>query len=365
MTGTLLATFAPGRVNLIGEHTDYSGGLVLPAAIELGVTVEVEGEAAEIFLASREFGGAGPFAPDGGGPATSGWGRYAQAVAAELGALGRPPVGLRAHVSSSLPAGTGLSSSAAVELAVALALCGVAGFELEPLELALACQRAELRAVGVPCGILDQAASALGRAGEALLLDCGTLAYRYVAVPGDAALVVLDSGVERRLEGSGYAARRAELEQALQLSGATRSTELSAGDLPGLDPVSLRRLRHVVTENERVRSCAAALEAGDLRSAGRLLTESHASLRDDYEVSLPELDLLSALAVEAGAFGARLLGGGFGGSVLALADAAGAADLGAAVGAGYAARTGRPGRAVVVHPSAGARRVEVGAGAAA
>jgi galactokinase len=314
------ASWAPGRVNLIGEHTDYSGGLVLPAAIALGVSVEIDGTASTVSLVSREFGPAEPFAPDGAGAPASGWGRYPQAVAAELAALGRPAVGLEGTVTSDLPSGAGLSSSAALEVAVALALCAVSDFELEPLELALACQRAELRAVGVPCGILDQAGSVLGRRGAAILLDCGTLEHRFVPVPAEAGLVVLDSGVERRLEGSGYATRRAELEHALRLVGAERSTELELADLEQLDPLSLRRLRHVVTENERVRRFAAALEAGDLRAAGRLLSESHASLRDDYEVSTPELDDLVRAAEDAGAYGARLVGGGFGGSVLALAD---------------------------------------------
>jgi galactokinase len=307
-------------VNLIGEHTDYSGGLALPAAIELGVAVQIEGAAPSVSLTSRQFGSAEPFAPDGGGAATVGWARYAQAVAVELAALGRPAVGLEGTVTSDLPPGVGLSSSAALEVAIALALCAVADFELEPLELALACQRAELRAVGVPCGILDQAGSVLGRQGAAILLDCGTLEHRLVPVPADAALVVLESGVERRLEGTGYATRRAELEHALRLVGAERSTELELGDIDGLDPLSLRRLRHVVTENDRVLSFAAALEAGDLAAAGGLLSESHASLRDDYEVSTPELDELVRAAEDAGAYGARLVGGGFGGSVLALAD---------------------------------------------
>jgi galactokinase len=345
MTRAPRATWAPGRVNLIGEHTDYSGGLALPAAIELGVTVEIDDAAPAVSLSSREFGPAEPFAPDGGGPPASGWARYAQAVAAELAALGRPAVGLAGTVTSDLPAGAGPSSSAALEVAVALALCAVADFELEPLELALACQRAELRAVGVPCGILDQAGSVLGRRGAAILLDCGTLEHRFVPVPANAGLVVLDSGVERRLEGSGYATRRAELERALRLVCAERSTEVELTQLDGLDAVSLRRLRHVVTENERVRRFAAALEAGDLRAAGRLLSQSHASLRDDYEVSTPEIDRLVALAEAAGAYGARIVGGGFGGSVLALAEADAAAELTKAV----------PFRALVVHPSDGAR----------
>jgi len=349
-----MKAWAPGRVNLIGEHTDYSGGLVLPSAIQLGITLEVHSVADDVSLTSTGYGPAEPFAADGGGAPSTGWSRYGQAVAAELAALGRPSVGLVGAVSSDLPTGAGLSSSAALEVAIALALCAVAGFELEPLELALACQRAELRAVGVPCGILDQAACVLGRAGAAILLDCATLEYRFVLVPEGASLVIVDSGIERSLERTAYAQRRAELEHALRAVGAERSTEVSASDLDGLDPVSLRRLRHVVTENERVRRFAAAIEAGDLVAAGALLRESHASLRDDYEVSIPELDLLVELADAAGAYGARLLGAGFGGAILALTDAEQAERVGEAVVAGYRTRAGRDGRALTVHPSAGA-----------
>jgi galactokinase len=328
---------------------------VLPAAVQLGITVEVHSAADVVRLHSTRFGPAAPFAADGEGPEAGGWARYGQAVAAELAALGRPPIGLAATVDSDLPAGAGLSSSAALEVALALALCAVAAFELEPLELALACQRAELRAVGVPCGILDQAASVLGRERAAILLDCATLEHRFVAVPEDVALLVLDSGVARSLEHSGYAQRRRELEHALRLAGADRSTAVELGALAGLDADSARRLRHVVTENERVRSCAAALEAADLPRAGALLSASHASLRDDYEVSTAELDVLVAAAEEAGAYGARLLGAGFGGAVLALADAAEADAVGRAALAAYASRTGRDGRALAVRPSGGAR----------
>jgi galactokinase len=351
-----MRSWAPGRVNLIGEHTDYSGGLVLPAAIELGVAVEVDAAAAaeEVSLTSTRFGPALPFAAGGRGPAATGWARYGQAVAAELAALGRPPVGLNGTVHSDLPAGAGLSSSAALEVAIGLALCAVADYELDPLELALACQRAELRAVGVPCGILDQAACVLGRAGAAIFLDCSTLDFRLVAVPEGAALLVVDSGVERSLEGTAYAERRRELSRALELVGAERSTDVELAQLAGLDPLSMRRLRHVVTENERVRRFAAALETADLTTAGQLLTASHASLRDDYEVSIAELDLLVALAESAGAYGARLLGAGFGGSVLVLTDDERAGDVAETLVCDYRARTGREGRALTVHASAGA-----------
>src|SRR5262245_36291778 len=353
-SGSPPVVWAPGRVNLIGEHTDYSGGLVLPAAIQFGITLRASAAAGNVRLDSPRFGPGESFDADGGGPPAAGWARYGQGVAAALATLGRPPVGLVGRVESDLLPGAGLSSSAALEVAIALALCAVAGFELEPLELALACQRAELRAVGVPCGILDQAACLLGRAGTALLLDCGTLVHRHVELPAQAGLVVVDSGVERSLETSAYAERRTELERAMRLVGAERSTEVGLADLDGLDHVSLRRLRHVVTENGRVRAFVTALEAGELDTAGTLLRESHASLRDDYEVSIGELDLLVDLATGAGAYGARLLGGGFGGAILALVDAARADDVGTRIAAAYAARTGRETVPLVAVPSAGA-----------
>ncbi len=354
MAEPLLTARAPGRVNLIGEHTDYSGGLVLPAAIQLSVWLEVEAVAGEIAFSSSLHGAAEPLAADGGGAPATGWARYVQAVAAELAALGRPSVGLRGNVVSDLPAGSGLSSSAALEVAVALALCAVADFELEPLELAAACRRAELRAVGVPCGILDQAASVLGREGAAVLLDCGTLEHRLVRLPDEAVFAIVDSGVARSLEGTAYAERRLELERALRLVGAERSTAVAIADLDGLPDVPLRRLRHVVTENERVLRFADSLEDGQLGAAGALLVASHDSLRDDYEVSIPELDLLVELALERGAYGARLLGGGFGGSVLVMAGAKEAERLGAEVATEYVRRTGRESGSLVVRPSAGA-----------
>ena len=276
---------APGRVNLIGEHTDYSGGLVLPIAIQLGITLTFE-PAEDLAL----------HAPGGE--------RYVDAVVHELAALGRPDVGLRGSVDADLPQGAGLGSSGAFAVAVALALCAAAEFDVEPLELALACRRAEQRAVGVPSGILDQAASLLGRAGSALLLDCGSLEHRWVLFPDDAAILVLDSGERHSHEGSGYGDRRRELE-----SG---------------DP---RRVRHVETENERVRATVDALERGDVQALGPIFAAGHASLRDDYEVSTPTLDALVDAALDAGAFAARMTGGGFGGCVVALADPSCADDV--------------------------------------
>jgi galactokinase len=343
--------WAPGRVNLIGEHTDYSGGLVLPIAVQLGLTVAVERHDRQIIVRSGVFGPAAPIEPDGSGSPSEGWGRFAQAVARELHDLGRPPVGMHATISSTLPSGAGLSSSAALEVGIAVALCAVAEFEIEPFELAAACCRAEERAVGVPCGILDQAACILGVTSAAILLDCASLEHRLIPVPPDVVFLSIDSGIRRRLEHTGYADRRRELETALAQLGATSPRDRSIDEAQLADPLLRRRLRHVITENARVRQFAEAFETGDLLAAGALLSESHVSLRDDYHVSLPELDELAAAAERGGAFGARLMGGGFGGSVLALVDASRADEVADAV-----SRTKRAGSApITVWAADGAR----------
>src|SRR5947209_10758600 len=224
--------FAPGRVNLIGEYTDLVGGLVLPAALDLGITLDCE-PADAVELRTNQ--------------PTAGWTRYVDAVEHELTACGRPPVGLRGSLTTTLPAGAGLSSSAALEVVVALGLCAVADFSLDPLVLAQALRRAEHAAVGVPSGIMDQAASLLGRAGHALLLDTGALTYEYVPIPDGLSLAIVHSGVHRSLAESGYAERKGELE---------------AGE-----PV---RLRHVQSEHERVLAVAEALRTDDRAALGEL-----------------------------------------------------------------------------------------------
>ena len=320
------AVFAPARVNLIGEHTDYSGGLVLPVAVDLGLTLAWRPDRDSIRVRSDSFREPVELACDGGesGPLPS-WGRYVAAVARLLHERGRPSVGLDGTIGSTVPIGAGLSSSAALCVALALALSRAAYFELPALELARLAQAAELTAVGVPCGIMDPTASLLGRRGHALLLDCSTEEYRLIRLPRNVAIVVIDSGVRRVLEHSGYAERRAELER-------------------GAGEVAERRRRHVASENERVRRCVAALEAPggvDLPAIGTLFRESHESLRDDFEVSTPELDLLVDLAADHGACAARMTGGGFGGSIVVLVDAGRAAALVDAVANGYLTRTGR------------------------
>ena len=305
---------APGRINLIGDHTDYTGGLVLPMAIGLATVVEVERGGDRVRLRSDVEGQPADVALDVTEPRAvePGWARYVAGVVAELG----PRQGATGTVTTTLPVGGGLSSSAALEVAVALAL----GFDGEPVELARLCQRAERRASGVPCGIMDQLASAAGVDGSLLLIDCRSVTVTAVALPDGAVVVGVDSGQPRTLAGSAYADRRAECEAAERELGPLR--DASEADVARLrDPVLRRRARHVVTENERVRSFVAALEAGDLRGAGALMRAGHASLRDDFEVSTAVVDdLVAQVAATPGVWGARMTGGGFGGVVVALAE---------------------------------------------
>ena len=318
--GNLLASplvwvraFAPGRVNLIGDHTDYTGGLALPMAVELGTTVVLDRGGATVELSSGEEPDPAVVPLDVGDPAAlpAGWARYVAGVVAEL----RPAEGGRGTVTTTLPLGAGLSSSAALEVAVALAL----GFAGSPLELALLCQRAEQRAWGVQTGVMDQLASAAGRPDHALLMDFSSLEVTPVPMPADLDVVVVDSGQRRSVAASAYDRRRLECEAAAELIGPLRAASLGA--VASIDdPVLRRRARHVVGENGRVLAFAECLRAGDADGAGHLMTESHASLRDDFEVSTPGLDELVARLLEVdGVLGARLTGAGFGGCVVALA----------------------------------------------
>jgi galactokinase len=306
--------FAPGRVNLIGDHTDYTGGLVLPMAVHLGTTVEVEigGDVVDLSSATEPEPCVLPLDVNDPASVEPAWARYVAGVVAEV----RPAVGVVGSVATTLPVGAGLSSSAALEVAVALAL----GFTGSPLELALLCQRAEQRASGVPCGVMDQLASAAGVAGHALLIDCTTNEVTPVPLPEGVEVVAVHSGEERRLAGSAYAERRAACEAAAAVVGPLR--DASVNDLSSIaDVVIRRRAQHVVTENERVRAFAAAFSAGNLADAGAVMKESHASLRDDFEVSTPGLDsLVGRLNATPGVYGARLTGAGFGGCAIALCE---------------------------------------------
>lgn len=305
---------APGRVNLIGDHTDYTGGLVLPMAIDRRTTVLLERTGDKVVLESADE--EEPAVVDLGVRDAAGvtpwWARFVAGVIQEV----RPSAGGVGRVRTDLPIGAGLASSAALEVALALAL----GFEGSPLELALACQRAEQAASGVPCGVMDQLASAAGVAGCALLIDCTTLAVTPVTLPEDLEVVVVHSGRQRSLSRSAYAERREQCEAAASIIGPLREAGLH--DVATIeDPVLRRRARHVVSENARVAAFARALAADHLPGAGSLMVESHQSLRDDFEVSTTALDeLVERLLREPGVHGARLTGAGFGGCVVAIVE---------------------------------------------
>lgn len=326
-----VTAFAPGRVNLIGDHTDYTGGLCLPMAVTMGVTVSGvrEGDLVELRSNRTEGPALVPIDVDDPAAIEPSWARYVAGVVSELSLT----TGFSGTVDSDLPTGAGLSSSAALEVAVALAL----GAAADPLELAELCQRAEQRASGVPCGILDQLSSTSGIEGSALLMDCSTLAARPVAMPDDLDIVVVHSGQERTLAGSAYAVRRDECEAAERLVGPLRSA--TAADVERIDdPMLRRRARHVVTENERVRLAVDALTSDDHRTLGGLFAQSHASLRDDFECSTPLVDeTVERLAATDGVFGARMTGGGWGGCVVAATEP-GALDE------GWTLRPGGPAR---------------------
>ncbi|MES1247305.1 MAG: galactokinase [Actinomycetota bacterium] len=302
---------APGRVNLIGEHTDYNDGFVLPAAIDRYTTVEAE-RRADRLLHVESLGETDDVSLDAL-ERTGTWRDYVRGVARELASA----LGASLTIESDVPQGVGLSSSAALEVAVGRALDASLAGE----DLAVLCRRAENEFVGVPTGIMDQFASALGRAGHALLLDCRDLSHRHVSIPDGLAIVVCDSRLERRLASSGYADRRRACEAAAALLGVPALRDATPEQVETL-PHDLRpRARHVVTENARTPACAEALEAGDLAAVGALMLESHASLRDDFEVVPPEIDAIAtAVRAVGGCRGARMTGGGFGGCVVALVE---------------------------------------------
>lgn len=332
-TAAQASASAPGRVNLLGEHTDYNQGLVLPLAIPRHVQVELApSEDREHHFHSVQLDETVQFAD--GREAPQGFARYLAGCIEVLRARGTPVPALRVRVDSNVPIGAGLSSSAALEVAMLRALRLLTGADLDDEQLAYLAHEAETRYAGVQCGILDQMASSLASTECMLFLDTCTLERRLLPLPQGAELLVVDSGVTRQLTGSGYNQRRAECEQAAaQLGLATLRDMESLADADRLPPVLQRRARHVFTENERVRR---ATRSPDAAAFGRLMNESHASLSADYEVSTPELDALAAvLQADPDVFGAKLTGAGFGGACVALARAGHAAEAGARVIAEY------------------------------
>ncbi len=331
--GRLRAVRAPGRVNLIGEHTDYNDGFVLPMAIEPHVLVTCRARHDGLVrVASTLYPGRvvefSVRAPIGRGEPA--WANYVRGVAAGLAAAGVPLVGMDALIDNTLPPGGGLSSSAAVEVGTARALLAVAGATMNDVDLVKLCQRAEHAFAGVPCGIMDQTIVTRGRAGHAMLLDCRSLAATHVAIdPGRLAVVVINSTVKHDLASGAYAERRAQCEAGAAYfrqgrPGVTKLRDVTPTEVDTaagrIDDVTFRRCRHVVSENARTTEFAAHLGAGRYAEAGALMGQSHASLREDFEVSCPEVDFLVEHAARVdGVYGARMTGGGFGGCVVALA----------------------------------------------
>ncbi|MEE1938499.1 galactokinase [Streptomyces sp. TRM 70361] len=372
---------APGRVNLIGEHTDYNDGSVMPFALpHTTVVAAARRDDGALRLHSADTsGGTVRLAPGELAPGTGGWAAYPAGVVWALREAGLLPgsgedggsgggggAGADLYVTSDVPTGAGLSSSAALEVATALALNDLYGLGLSAERIAPLCRRAENDYVGVPCGIMDQMASACCTAGHVLHLDTRDLSLRQVPFDLPAAglrLLVVDTRVKHALADGEYARRRAGCETAARALGVRALRDVSPGELePALaalpDPALRPLVRHVVTEDERVRQVAALLDTGAIRAVGPVLTAGHVSLRDDYAVSCPELDLVVETANAAGALGARMTGGGFGGSAVVLVEAAGAEEIGRAVTDALTAAGHRAPRLFEAVPSAGARRLD-------
>lgn len=337
--------YAPGRVNLIGEHTDYTGGFVLPMAVDMGVTcTATRRNDAVISAASREMPGERVEANiDTVAPGdVKGWAAYVIGTAWALRETGLALPGVDLRIESTLPAGAGLSSSAAVECAVALALLSLCGARMDPREVARVAKRAENEFVGAPTGSMDQVASMLGERDSLLFFDTRDDVTRNVPFPlveNGLRLLVIDTHAHHQLVIDEYGERRRALEAATVALGVESLRDvLDAALVEALDDdVLRRRARHVVTENARVLQAVALLEAGDVEAVGPILTAGHASLRDDLEVSCEELDVAVDAALSAGALGARMVGGGFGGSAIALVHADRVPVVRGSVTAAYAA----------------------------
>ncbi|ANP55563.1 galactokinase [Streptomyces griseochromogenes] len=361
---------APGRVNLIGEHTDYNDGFVMPFALPHRATAavarrtdgvlrlhsaDVEGPVVELSLDA--------LAPQ----SDQDWTAYPAGVVWALREAGHPVTGADVHLASTVPTGAGLSSSASLEVVVALALNDLYGLGLQRWQLARLCQRAENVYVGAPTGIMDQTASACCESGHALFLDTRDLSQRQI--PFDLAaeglrLLVVDTQVKHAHSGGEYGKRRAGCEKGAALLGVDALRDIAYADLDaalarlGDEEEVVRLVRHVVTEDERVERVVALLRGGETRAIGPVLTEGHASLRDDFRISCPELDLVVDTALANGALGARMTGGGFGGSAIVLAEAADVDTLTKAVEEAFAAAAFTAPRVFEAVPSAGAGRVD-------
>ena len=357
-----LVTRAPGRVNLIGEHTDYNDGFVLPCAISKQTMVAVRPRddgvvnivAGDLDGASTSFSLYAPILPDANSP----WSNYVRGMASLLQSEGLEFPGIDMAILGDMPQGAGLSSSAALENASGLAFATLAGQpDFDRTRLAQIGQRTEHEFAGCKCGIMDQLVSARAEAGSALLIDCRSLEGQPVAIPADVAILIVHSGVSRGLVDGEYNARRAQCEAAAAYYEVEALRDLDTlPDQGALDPVAWRRARHVITENARTLAAADALKRSDLASLGLLMAESHASMRDDFEITLPAIDQLVAILADAigDAGGARMTGGGFGGAVVALVAEDRLDPVIDAVRQHYQTPDGQPPEIMVEQPAAGA-----------
>ena len=361
---------APGRVNLIGEHTDYNEGFVMPAAIDLATRVAISPrEDRHLLIHSETLSESIDVDLDEPNAVARGhWSDYVRGVAATLERAGYRLKGANLAIRSNVPIGAGLSSSAAVEVAAGVALLSISSHEINRVELARLCQQAENEFVGMRCGIMDQFISCCGRAGTALMLDCRSLEFQLLPLPEDVRLVICNTMVKHELGSSEYNTRRAECEAGVRhfagmLPNIKALRDVTAEDLEGygsgLNEVIYRRCRHVITENTRVLESAAALKNSDLNAFGALMAESHLSLRDDYEVSCAELDTMVDLATPLeGVYGARMTGGGFGGCTINLVKAQSVGWFKETVSRGYEQATGLVPEIFVCSTSDGAALTE-------
>lgn len=338
---------APGRVNLIGEHTDYNDGFVLPCAIGPSTMVAIGGrDDGQVHVVATDFGDATDmFDLKDIRSSEQGWANYVRGMVDAVQKAGFELQGANIAIAGNIPKGAGLSSSASLEVAVGQAMLALCGTDIDRTRLAQIAQAAECDFVGTKCGIMDQLISAQGKAGHALLIDCRSLGLTDAPVPADLAIMIVHSGVTRGLVEGHYNERRRQCEAAAKAMGvaALRDADMDMLNTAGLDPVTHNRARHVIGENRRTVEAASALEKGDLHRLGILMAESHQSMRDDFEITVPAIDRLvdvlqSAIGTEGGA---RMTGGGFGGACVALMPASRVSDVRAAVERGYQTPDGK------------------------
>jgi galactokinase len=351
---------APGRVNLIGEHTDYNDGFVLPMAIDRSVWIAVRPRSdRRVLISSMEMETPGDFLLDDLHKDGSDWFEYLKGVAWALKEDGYKLQGWEGVMSSDVPVGAGLSSSAAIEMATARAFAQVVGFDWDPVRMAKAGRKAENSWVGVSTGIMDQMASAACKAGNALFLDCRSLDYENIPLPEGVSIVVLDTATRRGNVDSGYNERFQQCQAAAHHFGVKALRDVSPQELlekgKGLDEVVYRRARHIVTEDQRVLDAIDAMRDGNAAKLGLLLDASHASMRDDFEITNEALNIMVTIARrQPGCYGARMTGGGFGGCAMALVDAGKAENFATTVAYEYQAKTGLIPSVYVCHASQGA-----------